>query len=200
MIAIVDYGVGNLHSVAKAVEKTGASALVTSEAAVLAKADKIILPGVGSFGHCLNNLRDRGLAEAVSAYARGGRPFLGICVGMQILFDESEESPGVPGLGLLTGRVRRLPESGLKIPQTGWNSLTLRAFDGLFRDMAEKEYVYFVHSYHAEPLEKSIITAVTDYGGPVTAAVAAGNIWATQFHPEKSGETGLKILANFTGS
>jgi glutamine amidotransferase len=119
---------------------------------------------------------------------------------MQILFDESEESPGVPGLGLLAGRVRRLPDGGLKIPQMGWNSLTLRAFDGLFSGLGEKEYVYFVHSYHAEPLEKSIITAVTDYGGPVTAAVAAGNIWATQFHPEKSGETGLKILANFTRS
>ncbi|MDR3348793.1 MAG: imidazole glycerol phosphate synthase subunit HisH [Acidaminococcales bacterium] len=197
MIVIVDYGVGNLHSVAKAMEKVGAKAAVSSDAAAVAAADRLILPGVGSFGHCMKNLSECGLAETVKDYARSGRPFLGICVGMQILFDGSEESPGVPGLGILPGMVRRLPDRGLKIPQIGWNCLDFRAETPLFCGLPAKEYVYFVHSYHAEPLDRGIIAASAEYGATVTAAVVRGNIWATQFHPEKSGEAGLTILSNF---
>lgn len=197
MIVIVDYGVGNLHSVAKAMEKVGAKVAVSSDAAAIDAAERLILPGVGSFGHCMKNLEEYGLVQTVKNYAFSGRPFLGICVGMQILFDGSEESPGVAGLGILAGMIRRLPDCGLKIPQIGWNWLEFYGEPPLFRGLPAKEYVYFVHSYHAEPLDRSIIAAGAEYGVTVTAAVVCGNIWATQFHPEKSGEAGLKILSNF---
>jgi glutamine amidotransferase len=197
MIAIVDYGVGNLHSVAKAVEKVGGIPVVTSDAKVIQAAEKVILPGVGSFGHCMKNLEEHGLVSVVKDYALGGRPFLGICVGMQILFDGGEESPGVAGLGILPGYVARLPECGLKIPQIGWNSLELHGERRLFQGVAAREYVYFVHSYYAEPLDKEVIAASVKYGAEVAAAVCRGNIWATQFHPEKSGDVGLSILKNF---
>lgn len=197
MIAIVDYGVGNLHSVLKAMEKTGAQVCVTSDKDVIKKADKLILPGVGSFGHCMKNLRACGLENVVKEFADSGRPFLGICVGLQILFEASEESPGVSGLGFLKGKIVRLPEAGLKIPQIGWNNLAYKKESPLFKGLTKSEYVYFVHSYYAQPEDAGIITATVDYGAGITASVASGNIQATQFHPEKSGDVGLQILANF---
>lgn len=196
MIAIVDYGVGNLHSVFKAVEKSGEAAKITSDAAEIEKAGKLILPGVGSFGHCMQNLEKYGLSDAVKDYAQSGRPFLGICVGLQILFVESEESPSVKGLGLLPGSVRRIPKHGLKIPQIGWNSLEICKPTPLFSGIENGGYVYFVHSYYVDaPTE--IITARMHYGENLTASVQQGNIQAVQFHPEKSSDVGLKMLANF---
>lgn len=197
MIAVVDYGAGNLFSVAKALEKTGARVRVTSDASVIKAADKLVLPGVGSFGGCMNSLTASGLAGPVKEFARSGKPFLGICVGMQMLFEESEESPGVAGLGLLQGTVRRLAGAGLKIPHTGWNSLHGVRAGGVLPEGFEGEYVYFVHSYYACPAEGNMVSAVVDYGGDITAAVMYNNINAVQFHPEKSGAAGLKILQLF---
>ena len=196
MIAIVDYGVGNLHSVLKAVEKSGAKACITSDAKEIGQADKLILPGVGSFGHCMANLEKFSLSGVVKDYAASGRPFLGICVGLQILFAESEESPGIRGLGLLPGKVRRISGSGLKIPQIGWNSLEICKKTPLFSGLESGEYVYFVHSYYADAPD-DIVTAKVHYGELLTASVQEGNIEAVQFHPEKSGDTGLAMLANF---
>lgn len=197
MIAIVDYGVGNLHSVLKAVEKTGADVCITSDAKTIENAEKMILPGVGSFGHCMKNLNEYGLTDTVKEYAASGRPFLGICVGLQILFEKSEESPDVDGLGLLPGKIVRLPQSNLKIPQIGWNNLTYKNNSPLYQGLGEREYVYFVHSYYAKVIDERLVTAVVDYGGEVTASVQKGNIHAVQFHPEKSAQIGLKLLANF---
>ena len=197
MIAIVDYGVGNLHSVLKAVEKVGAKACVTSDSEVIKVADKMILPGVGSFGHCMKNLHAYGLVDTVKEYAASGRPFLGICVGLQILFEKSEESPGVSGLGLLPGEIVRLPASELKIPQIGWNKLIYKNDSPLFVGFNEGEYVYFVHSYYAKVNDGALVTASVEYGGDITASVGRNNIHALQFHPEKSADVGLKILYNF---
>ncbi len=200
MIAVIDYGVGNLFSVEKAFQALGAKPVVTSDDAVIRAADKLVLPGVGAFGDCVSNFTSSGLVPVFLEKVRDGIPVLGICVGLQILFDGSEESPGVKGLGLLPGTVRRIPASGLKIPHMGWNSLSIdRARDraGLFDGLPEDPYVYFVHSYHAVPQDESCVVAVTDYGGRLTAAVAKDNLLATQFHPEKSGDVGLTILENF---
>lgn len=200
MIAIIDYGVGNLFSVEKAFVKLGADVVVTSDAACIAAADKIVLPGVGAFGDCMKNLTASGLIPAILSAVHAGKPLLGICVGLQILFAGSEESPGVPGLGLLAGRVRKIRADGLKIPHMGWNSLTMcpaEADIDLFAGIHEGAYVYFVHSFHAEPEDPQILSAYTCYGEQVTAAVAKGNIMATQFHPEKSGDVGLALLKNF---
>ena len=200
MIAVIDYGVGNLFSVEKAFQVLGAEPVVTSDEAFIRAADKLVLPGVGAFGDCVRNFAASGLIPVFREKVRAGVPVLGICVGLQILFDGSEESPGVEGLGLLPGTVRRIPAPGLKIPHMGWNSLTIaRSRDraGLFNDLPEESYVYFVHSYHAVPQDESCVVASTDYGGRLTAAVAKGNLMATQFHPEKSGDVGLTILENF---
>lgn len=200
MIAIIDYGVGNLFSVEKALAALGADAKITSDARTIAAANKIVLPGVGAFGDCMENLTATGLIPTIKDFVKTGKPMLGICVGLQILFEGSEESIGVAGLGLLKGKVRRIQAPGLKVPHMGWNSLTIKSprqpLD-LFQGLSEKPYVYFVHSYHAVPQDSSIVTATTEYGSELTAAVAKGNIQATQFHPEKSGDVGLAILKNF---
>ena len=200
MIAVTDYGAGNLHSVAKALYALNADVKVTSAESDLRDADKIVLPGVGSFGDCMKNLTATGLVPAIKELVTAGKPLLGICVGLQILFDGSEESPDAPGMGIFRGTVRRLPTTTLKIPQIGWNSLIIKpspAAPNLFAELPPKPYVYFVHSFHAVPADKSIITATADYDGEITAAIAKGNVVATQFHPEKSGDVGLKILSNF---
>ena len=197
MIAVIDYGVGNLFSVEKALSAVGAEADVTRDGARIQSAEKILLPGVGAFGDCMKNLEATGLIPLLKEEAEKGKPLLGICVGLQILFEGSEESPGVPGLGILPGMVRKIHAPGLKIPHMGWNSLAVKERAGLWEGLGDSPYVYFVHSYHAVPEDPAIITATASYGEELTAAVANGNILATQFHPEKSGDVGLKILQNF---
>ncbi|RHM53856.1 imidazole glycerol phosphate synthase subunit HisH [Mitsuokella sp. AF33-22] len=200
MIAVIDYGVGNLFSVEKAFAALGADVRVTSDEAVIRAADKIVLPGVGAFGDCMKNLEASGLIPALLDCVTKGKPLLGICVGLQILFDGSEESPGVRGLGLIPGLVKKIQAPGLKVPHMGWNSLAIREprqKADLFAGLGEKPYVYFVHSYHAVPEDPVVITSVTEYGEQLTASVAKGNVQATQFHPEKSGNVGLHILKNF---
>lgn len=203
ILAIIDYGMGNLHSVAKAFAKLNNEAgsqyeiVVTSDPAVIRQAAKVVLPGVGAFGDCMANLADYGLIDCIKEVAGRGTPFLGICLGLQLLFDGSEEAPGVAGLGILPGKVCKIIAPGLKIPHMGWNSLELRTASQLFTGLPPAPYVYFVHSYHAVPADAGVVTAVTDYGGAVTAAVGCGNVQAVQFHPEKSSAAGLTILANF---
>ena len=196
-IAIIDYGMGNLHSAAKALEKVGAQVVVTRDPAEVLRADKVVLPGVGAFGDCMKNLNERQLAPVIHEVIAAGKPFLGICVGLQLLFEGSEEDPGVEGLGIFKGLVRKIVAPGLKIPHMGWNNLAYRTSSPLFQGLPPAAYVYFVHSYHAVPTDETCITAVTDYGGPVTAAVGRGLVQAVQFHPEKSSAVGLQILANF---
>lgn len=196
-IAIIDYGMGNLHSAAKAFEKIGAAVTVTRDPDLVRRADQVVLPGVGAFGDCMNNLTERGLAPVIHEVIAAGKPFLGICVGLQLLFDGSEEDPGVPGLGIFKGMVRKIVAPGLKIPHMGWNGLEFRSRTPLFTGLPDPAFVYFVHSFHAVPDDPGVVTAVTDYGGPVTAAVGSGLVQAVQFHPEKSSAVGLKILQNF---
>lgn len=196
-ITIIDYGVGNLYSVEKAFARLGADAVVTSDPETILGAAKVVLPGVGAFGDCMRNLTECGLAGVVRAVVAKGTPLLGICVGLQILFAGSEEDPEIPGLRIFPGLVRRIVAPGLKIPHMGWNSLDIAGASPLLAGLPANPYVYFVHSYHAVPDDPSLVTATTEYGGRVTAAVSRGNIHAVQFHPEKSGDAGLKILANF---
>ncbi len=196
MIAVLDYGIGNLRSAEKALQHLGAPAVLTGDPADAGRAAGVVLPGVGAFGRCMEALRESKLEEAVHEAVEAGKPFLGICVGMQMLFDESEEAPGVAGLGIVPGVVRRLA-SGLRTPHMGWNELDIRPGSKLFDGLAERPYVYFVHSYAPVPAEPDAVVATTDYGGPVVAAVERGRLWATQFHPEKSGANGLAVLANF---
>ena len=197
LIAIVDYGMGNLFSVEKAFAHLGAGVVVTSEARRVAAADKVVLPGVGAFGDCMRNLKARGLVAVLRESAAAGKPFLGICLGLQALFEGSEESPEAEGLGIFKGTVRRIEAPGLKVPHMGWNSLTPGAPSPLFEGLQESPYVYFVHSYHAVPEDGALVTARTEYGGALTAAVGRGAVQAVQFHPEKSGDVGLAILRNF---
>ncbi len=199
MIAIVDYGAGNVESVAKALRHLGHPAVLTDDPAVITKADAVVLPGVGAFGDAVSQLRRRGLEQTVMDCARDEqRPFLGICVGLQMLFDSSEESPEAKGLGLMGGKVVRLPsESGLKVPHIGWNSLDFTRECPLFAGLPEHPYVYFVHSYYLQAADRSVVTATAEYGAVIHAAVQQGSCFATQFHPEKSGEAGLTILNNF---
>ena len=199
MIAIIDYGAGNLQSVEKALRYIGCDCQTTSDPAVLLAAKAAILPGVGAFGDTMENLRAQGLEEPIKAYIQSGRPFLGICLGLQVLFESSEESPGVPGLGVLEGKIVRLPEGpGLKIPHIGWNSLDIRRPGGLFAGQGADPFVYFVHSYYLQA-EEDVVTATAGYGVSIHAAVEKGNLWACQFHPEKSGEAGLQMLRSFCG-
>ena len=195
MIAVLDYGIGNLRSAEKALQRVGGDAHLVTDPEQAKGATGGVLPGVGAFGRCMAALRASGLdAVAVDAATRD-LPFLGICVGMQMLYEGSDEDPDVPGLGLLAGRITRLPD-GVKRPQMQWNALNLRPSAGvLFAGVDDGDWVYFVHSYGA-PLDEHVIATV-DYGGPVAAAVATGRLWATQFHPEKSAAVGLRILANF---
>lgn len=197
MIAIIDYGMGNLYSVHKAFVKLGAETVITSDASVIETAEKVILPGVGAFGDCMKNLNKYKLVDVIQHVIQRGTPFLGICLGLQLLFDGSEEDPEVSGLKIFPGMVRKINAPGYKIPHMGWNSLDLRKESHLFCNLPAGSYVYFVHSYHAVPADDSIITAVTNYGGNVTAAIGYRNVQAVQFHPEKSSSVGLKILANF---
>lgn len=198
MIAIIDYGVGNLFSVEKALLAAGAEAKVTGSAEDVQTAEKLVLPGVGAFGDCMQDFTRSGLAPVLKERVAAGVPLLGICVGLQILFEDSEESPGVPGLGLIKGHVRRINAPGLKVPHMGWNAIEPTGEKScLFRELELPSYVYFVHTYHAVPDERSVISSVTNYGTELTASVQQGNIQATQFHPEKSGDVGLAILRNF---
>ncbi len=200
MVAIVDYGVGNLFSLRCSLSYIGAGAVVTGDPAVLETADRIILPGVGAFADAAEKLRCSGLDKTVCALAAAGKPLLGVCLGMQLLFQKSYEFGEHAGLGLLKGAVRPLEgyvPAGYKIPQMGWNALSFRgAPSPLFKYINEGDHVYFVHSYYAADCADSVI-AVTDYGAPVTAAVGSGNVFGCQFHPEKSGDTGLAILKAF---
>lgn len=201
MIAIVDYGVGNLYSVEKAFARFSSDVVLTHEAEIIDKADKVVLPGVGAFGDCMKNFKASGLVDAVLRAVNSGKPVIGICVGLQIMFEGSDESPGVAGLGIFKGRVRKINAPELKIPHMGWNSLTVNENASvnidLFKNIRENPYVYFVHSYYAVPEDKSVITAKTVYGEEITAAVGKDNVIATQFHPEKSGDIGLSIIKNF---
>lgn len=196
MIGIVDYGMGNLRSVAKAFECLGLEVSILEDPQALGQADHLILPGVGAFRDAMARLREKRLDEAVKAYAASGRPLLGICLGMQLMFKKSREDGIYTGLGLFPGEITRLPGGpGLKIPHMGWNSLETRPCP-LF-EAGERPYVYFVHSYHAAEISAEWTAAICDYGAPFTAAVCRGNVMATQFHPEKSGEAGLRMLRRF---
>ena len=194
MIAVLDYGIGNLRSAQKGLEKVGADARLTADPTVIAEAAGVVLPGVGAFGRCMAALHDTGLDVAAKEAVASGRPFLGICIGMQLLYESSEESPDVAGLGVLTGAVRELPDN-VKRPQMQWNVLRRVGPCPLLDDLPDPAWVYFVHSYAPDDVAHAVATC--DYGGDVVAAVADGNLWATQFHPEKSGANGLHILANF---
>jgi imidazole glycerol-phosphate synthase subunit HisH len=195
LLAVLDYGIGNLRSAQKALERVGADARLTADRELIERAAGVVLPGVGAFGRCMQALRETGLdGVATDAVARG-RPFLGICIGMQLLFEGSEESPDEPGLGVLAGQIRRLP-SGVKHPQMQWNVLDVKRPCPLLLGLPEPTWAYFVHSFAAEA-DPADVVATCDYGGPVTAMVEQGPLWATQFHPEKSGTAGLALLANF---
>ncbi|MCY7559596.1 imidazole glycerol phosphate synthase subunit HisH [Paenibacillus macerans] len=197
-IAIVDYGMGNLHSVGKAVERLGYEGIVTGDEARVLAADGVLLPGVGAFGDAMEHLRASGLDAVVRQAAASGKPLLGICLGMQLLFDESEEHGRNEGLGLLPGRaVRFAGGAGLKVPHMGWNRLEFLQPENPLLAGLEEGHVYFVHSYHVLPERREDLLAVTDYGHPVTAIVGRGNVYGMQFHPEKSGQLGMALLRNF---
>lgn len=198
MIGIIDYDAGNIKSVEKALQYLGEQAVVSRDPEVLLRADKVILPGVGSFGAAMDNLHNYGLVPVINRIVENKTPFLGICLGLQLLFESSEESPGVEGLGILKGRIVKIPPCpGLKIPHMGWNSLHLQNNGRLFRGIPEQTYVYFVHSYYLEAEEPEIVKAVTEYSTCIHASVEKDNVFACQFHPEKSSRYGLKILENF---
>lgn len=199
-IAVIDYEMGNLRSVQKALERVGAEAVVTRDPDVIMGAAAAVLPGVGAFGACMENLERHGLVEPVKIFAASGRPFLGICVGMQILFDESEEFGRVQGLGILPGKIARFapdPEGKRKVPQMGWNALSIKKRAPHLAGLKDGAQVYFVHSYYPVPDDSEIVATTTDYGGAFASSVWQDNIFATQFHPEKSQAIGLRILANF---
>lgn len=198
MVAIIDYDAGNLKSVEKACELLGEKSVITRDREVILNSDKVILPGVGSFKDAMCNLKKYNLHNVIDEVANKKIPFLGICLGLQLLFDSSEESPGVEGLGLLKGKIVKIPKTGdLKIPHMGWNSLHLQNSGRLFKDIDEESYVYFVHSYYLQAEDEGIVKATTEYGVNIHASVESDNIFACQFHPEKSGSLGLKILDNF---
>ena len=198
MIAIIDYDAGNIKSVEKAMHLLGQEVVVTRDRESILKADKVILPGVGAFGDAMSKIRQYNLEEVIHEVVEKGTPFLGICLGLQLLFERSDETPGVEGLHLLDGTIRRIPAApGLKIPHIGWNDLTFPNKGRLFRGIEEHSYVYFVHSFYLEAADSSIVTATTEYGARIHASVEKDNIFACQFHPEKSSRIGLKILQNF---
>ena len=196
MIAIIDYDAGNVKSVEKALQALNQDVVVTKDRDTLLKADKVILPGVGAFGDAMEKLHAYGLVDVIDEIVKMKKPFLGICLGLQLMFDESEESPGVKGLGILKGKIVRFPQSELKVPQIGWNSLEFPKESVLFKGIDSGEYVYFVHSYYLKAQE-DIVAATTEYGVTVHAAVEKDNVFACQFHPEKSSAVGLNILKNF---
>lgn len=198
MIAIIDYDAGNIKSVWKALQYIGEDVVVTRDAKQILCAQKVILPGVGAFGDAMEKLHSYGLVDVIREVAGKGTPFLGICLGLQLLFEKSGESAGTEGLGILKGEILRIPETeGLKIPHIGWNSLKFPKRGKLFEGIEEDSYVYFVHSYYLKAKDEEIVTATTDYGTLIHASVEKDNVFACQFHPEKSSEVGLKILKNF---
>ena len=198
MIAIVDYDAGNIKSVEKALEYLGQEVVLTRDRETILNADKVILPGVGAFGVAMRKLEEYHLIDTLHDFVNTGKPFLGIFLGLQLLFEESEESPGVKGLGFLKGRIVRFPDKpGYKIPQIGWNSISIKKGSRLFEGIADESYVYFVHSYYLEAEDENIVAATSEYAAHVHASVEKDNIYACQFHPEKSSEVGLKILSNF---
>ena len=196
MIAIIDYGAGNLQSVKNALDYLKVKSVITSNANEIIKAKKVIFPGVGSFGDGIRALNELDLIDPIMKAIEDNKPFLGICLGMQVLFEKSEESPGVEGLGIFEGTVKKF-KCDLKIPQIGWNQLKIQKESGLFEGVEDKSFFYFVHSYYVNPEDKDIVLATTDYGREFVSAIEKDNIFALQFHPERSGEIGLKILENF---
>lgn len=198
MIAIIDYDAGNIKSVEKAVQLLGQNVVITRDRDTILSADKVILPGVGAFGDAMGKLRQYGLDRVIREVVDKGTPFLGICLGLQLLFERSDEAPGVEGLGILKGEILRIPDAeGLKIPHMGWNSLSFPNPGRLFQGIPEESYVYFVHSYYLKAEEERIVTATTDYSACIHASVEKGNVFACQFHPEKSSDVGIQILKNF---
>ena len=198
MIAIIDYDAGNIKSVEKALLSMGETPVLTRDPEVILQADHIILPGVGSFGDAMENLNKFGLIDVIHEAINRKIPFLGICLGLQLLFESSEETPGVAGLGILKGKIVRIPEGqGIKIPHMGWNSLNVRDGASLFKGLEKEPYVYFVHSYYLQAEDPKIVAATAEYGVTIHASVEKENVFACQFHPEKSSKTGLAILKNF---
>lgn len=198
MVAVIDYDAGNIKSVEKAILSLGGEVSVTRDREEILRADHVILPGVGAFGDAMEKLHRYGLADVIRETVQKHTPFLGICLGLQLLFESSEESEGVKGLGILPGRIVRLPEEpGLKIPHIGWNTLKYPNKGRLFEGIPEESYVYFVHSYYLKAEEPGIVTAATEYAAHIHASVEKGNVFACQFHPEKSSDVGMRILRNF---
>ena len=198
MIAIIDYDAGNLKSVEKAFAHIGAECIVTRDKDVILNADKVVLPGVGSFGDAMDKLQKYDLVDTIHQVVAKKTPFLGICLGLQLLFDESDETPGVKGLSVLKGKIKRIPKNGdIKIPHMGWNSLKLSGDGRLFKGIPDGEYVYFVHSYYLEAEDENIVKASTEYGTHIHASVEQDNVFACQYHPEKSSDAGLLMLKNF---
>ena len=198
MIAIIDYDAGNMKSVEKALHFLDKEVTVTRKKDEILRADHVILPGVGAFGMAMEQLRDYDLEDVIHAVVEAGTPFLGVCLGAQLLFESSEENPGIPGLSLLKGQIRRIPKGEyVKIPHMGWNSLKLTPGSRLFANVGSDPYVYFVHSYYIEAQDRSVVAATTSYNVTIDAAIETGNLFGCQFHPEKSSETGLQILRNF---
>ena len=200
MIAIIDYDAGNIKSVEKSLNYLGEEAIITRDHDEIVNSDKVILPGVGAFADAMEKIRHYGLEETIHEVVEKNIPFLGICLGLQLMFESSDEGPGVKGLGLLPGKILRIPKSGdLKIPHMGWNNIKVKEDSRLFKELPENPYVYFVHSYYLHAEEPGIVTATTDYSTCIHASVEKGNLFACQFHPEKSSTVGLQILKNFAG-
>ena len=198
MVAIIDYDAGNIKSVQKAIEYLGEEVIITREPEVILNASRVILPGVGAFGDAMEKLHKYNLVDVIKEVVKREIPFLGICLGLQLLFETSDETPGVQGLGILKGKIKRIPDHGeLKIPHIGWNSLSFPNKGRLYEGISEESYVYFVHSYYLDAEDKDIVVATTEYGTTIHASVEQGNVFACQFHPEKSSSVGLKILDNF---
>ena len=198
MLAIIDYDAGNLRSVSKACELFEKDVQITSDVNKILSADKVILPGVGAFGDCMNNLKKHNLVDCIKEITQNGTPFLGICLGLQLLFESSDETPNCPGLGIFEGKISKIPKKdGFKIPHMGWNSIDFTKETPLFEGIKNGSFVYFVHSYYMQPKDKSIISATCNYSATLPIALSRKNVYAVQFHPEKSGDTGLKILKNF---
>jgi glutamine amidotransferase len=196
MVVVVDYGMGNLKSVLNAFAKLGAEVAVSGDPRAVEDASAIVVPGVGAFGRCMENLEERGLAPAIRDHLRRKKPYLGICLGMQVLFESSEEAPGVKGLGVIRGNVPRFTGS-MKVPHMGWNSITIRKESPILKGVAPGDFFYFVHSYYCAPDDRSVIATTTDYDGPFASSVDTGSLFACQFHPEKSQRVGLTLLKNF---
>jgi glutamine amidotransferase len=198
LIAIIDYGAGNIRSVYKALKFLGAECKITSDRNEILNSDKAILPGQGSFGDCMSSINNSGIRDTVLEFIKTGKDFLGICVGLQLLFEGSDESPNTEGLGVFKGHIRKIPNGeGLKIPHMGWNSIEIKKDDKLFKGVKNGSHVYFVHSYYLDAEDKSIVSSQTDYGVKIDASISKDNVFATQFHPEKSGDVGMKLLKNF---